>query len=611
MNTENASSPQQEFSYPQAKSQRRHLVLAVAAVPLVIVAALWFGPSPVVPNHVKKFVRDGNGQLKEVDGDGDKSAIFEAQAGKIEATNSFNSMSATTRSGDARFRFAHVAVLNRSDHLLLKRASAELLKELKKLEFVERLEFYPVGTKPADGEMAPDVYVSLDLGEFKESGFLLKHDIEAKIEVTAGRVLVQSNAHYTDNMSPPIVDFHVNGTLEHKSTTTGLTSSAAKYKLAAENIAKQIAEKISGNFTTWIKQRGTMSDLPADFYPEYRKPLELTFLTAFNAESLTAAHGLMTRNESIWQFQSDRDVKELLTDIRDQLTADGWNVLDLNISEFISHLRIKNGSVTLMVFPEPKRSSATELNSNEESKNPVLKKFYVQYTDRMTLSDLTTTLQAILDTDKPSVDLLTMFHRNLTKEQRQQLLGLFKQQPPKSIRAWLTIAEIHRANNDDIQSRSALVRAWFLLRTLGNQVDYPIRIRESLKKLDGGRFTKPEIDETVLRELGFVRVTTYVKPVELIVGVDEPAVFYGLNDNGNLPTLTYRCVDHGDSFRASYVKSAESTRSWGDGSVIGEDHPTMQFVNFEGICRVEFRIVKLPDQKRFKITGVVHPLPVR
>lgn len=609
MSIDDTPSPQQNFTDRQPQSRKLRLVLIVAAIPLIAFAALWFGPAPAVPNQPKKFVRDGQGELKEVGGDNVDRPLLEVHAGKIEASNSFGSSSTTTHSGDARFRFHHIAVFNHSDHLLMKRVSADLLKEFRKLDYVNQLEFYPKGHKPAVGEMAPDVYVTLDLREFKESGFLIKHEIDAKIDVRAGRAIARGNASYIDHLSPPIVEFSLNGTLQHKSTTTGLSSSAAKYKLAAANIAKQIVDKLDGDFKKWIGQRGLLPEIPKSFYPEYEAPLELKFLREFDAELMVSAHGFMTRNESMWRFVSDRDAKGLLTKLRDQLVANGWKLKGESMdSEFTSHVRLQKGSVILMVFPKRKNSHSFQF-ADEHGTQPQAKIYYAQYTDYLTGYTLHAALQTILDTAKPSIGVLMMFHRNLSSDQRKQLLELFKQRPPKSVRAWLACANLHRANKENDQSRAALVRAWYLLGTIGNRSDFLNKIRESWKQLDSKQpFQEPKIDDSILQELGFVKVEPGKPLPETVVELDEPMVFYGFRDDGGLTTYSFRIIKLVSGLGMSFVSTAKGTRSWSNGHAVDLSRPLEQSKKLDGIAKVQFEIVKLPNENRFQITGTVHPI---
>lgn len=80
------------------------IVGGVAAVGLLlaaVVAAFWFGSSPRVPTEPMRLVRDASGRMVPADGNADAESglRFEAQAGALEANNSFTFASMESRSG--------------------------------------------------------------------------------------------------------------------------------------------------------------------------------------------------------------------------------------------------------------------------------------------------------------------------------------------------------------------------------------------------------------------------------------------------------------------------------------------------------------------------------
>ena len=134
------------------------------------------------------------------------------------------------------------------------------------------MDYYPVGFKPEQGGRAADITVTIDLDKLSESGWPASHAVEATFTVTAGNGLPGCRNSYMDDLTPPVVQFDWNGRLQHTSTTTGVASSAAKYKLVAENVARQIAAALTKEFNERRKKDGVMPELPQAFYPPYHKP---------------------------------------------------------------------------------------------------------------------------------------------------------------------------------------------------------------------------------------------------------------------------------------------------------------------------------------------------
>jgi hypothetical protein len=134
-------------------------------------------------------------------------------------------------------------------------------KARKGLGYVDQIDYYPVGYRPEPGGLAPDVVIGLDLESIQESGLPTSGKLDASILVTAGQRLAKCRSGYCDGLSQPLVDFEFNGRLHHVSTTTGVSSSAARYKLAAEDIAKQIANALLKLFDDYREKDGPLPDL--------------------------------------------------------------------------------------------------------------------------------------------------------------------------------------------------------------------------------------------------------------------------------------------------------------------------------------------------------------
>lgn len=576
-----------------------YVLLAV----LVVFVALWFGPSPNVPEEPIRMVRDASGRLvptEEQEAGGGLS--FEAQVGTIKARNSFSSTHSSSRSSNPRFACRRVAVFNLSDHLLVERAGGLLLDRLKQLNCIDQLDYYPAGHTTEAGQLAPDITITLALDRIAHRG-VVGQDLEADITVTAGRGYVRGNTHYHDGLGPPAVMFSWRGHLEHRSTVLGVSSSAAKYKLAAQNIAEQISDSLTKMFEEYLEKDGPMPELPEMFYPAYRRPPPMPWLDAYAAERVTGYHGLLTRNDSTWRLTTDREPRDLFMDVHKHLTAAGWkggsNVAE---QEAPTHLRMTRDAAVVEVFVKQRRMRSRTLTTTTDAEAPRERTFYVRYLDRMTRDEVGSAVEQAFDAQLP-IDLLVLFERSWSKPQQRRALELFEANPPKDARSWLTAARTHQRLKQDDQARRAVLKAKAMLRTVAQGNDLDSELKNLAKKLGDQKLVDRPADPELFRELGFIEVGPLADVPEIEMGVGEPAHFFAVDAKGELRTISIRVTraaagNGSTAYCMAYVDSTENSRSWGSGSM---GHQT----RVDGLCRLNFTIIRSGAPDRFTLTTKV------
>jgi hypothetical protein len=192
---------------------------------------------------------------------------FQARAAVIEASNNTSSSSATSTTGESRLACRRVAVIVEGEHPLLGRVGSALAKHLEAISAVETVELLANGVFPEAGQRTPDVFVRLDLADIQETPIPYSLKLQAQISANVGQSPLQSNHHYGDTFSPPMLHFGTNIDLTHTSTTTGYES--VRYSMAAENIAKELGGQIEKAFKQWEEKYGLLPELPAEFYGDY------------------------------------------------------------------------------------------------------------------------------------------------------------------------------------------------------------------------------------------------------------------------------------------------------------------------------------------------------
>jgi hypothetical protein len=581
--------------YPRPRRVVLKVFLTVIGLVLAVFAYLWFAVQPRVPTSPIHWVRTGNGPLGPAQPDeGAAGVSFEAQMGKTESNNSFSSCAVASESSPAGFPCARLAVFNRSDHLLMARVGGRLLDQLKPLAYVRQLDYYPAGFHAEEGQLAPDLTITLDLEKLAEHPGLASSTIEATISVRAGNAAPDCHNSYVDSLTPPLVQLDWSGRLEHRSTTTGVASSAARYQQVADDIAKQIATSLIKEIDDRRKKYGPFPDLPADFYPAYRKPVALPLDTLGDAEQVWSRHGLMNHNETLWRINIDHPPADRIGQLQKRLHESGWEKGEMQADAASPFLRIGHKDIVLQVYPAAKAIS----KPNDEPSRQVV---YVHYLDRMSQPEFEAAIDQALDRGA-SNDVLVLFERHWSAAQQQTVLKKLQASPTRTPQAALTLAKLYHRLGQDANSKRELLCAEVLLRAVDNPGDVESQLRTLAKELGDEKLVERPVDVPRLLELGFKELNPAMPVAPQEVGVEQPVLFFVKpgTPKEELRTIAVR-VARPDSAESSaitlaYVEATGAGRSWGTG---GSDY----------ICRIGdtgsfcFKAQPLESKERFRITA--------
>ena len=144
-----------------------------------------------------------------------------------------------------------------------------------------------------------------------------------------------------DHLSPPLVDFHISSTLEHHSVTRGIETAAARYQLAAENLATALADDVQKGLSELVSKHGRMEQLSESFYGQGDSvPPDLLFTDHPAVNRHYSGPRLMVHNETCWSLRTDSP-RDWLQDFAEQLEAGGWRVTRHGLDQVHSspHLR--------------------------------------------------------------------------------------------------------------------------------------------------------------------------------------------------------------------------------------------------------------------------------
>jgi len=580
---------------------------ALAIVAAVVCGVLWLGWRPKLPSGPVHLVRGGEGRLGPEANDADSSGIhLELLAAKINANNQLTSTSNESGPSQARFACRRMVIFNHSQHVLMQRAGLSMLQHLKDVRGFEQIDYYPAGKSAEPGELAPDVAVTLTLDDVKTSGLPGSRTLDAQIGLCAGSTLMNYGSHYSDGLDPPQVRWSMSATLTHHSTTTGVGTPSARFKLAAEDIGKQLGAALARRLNKWHDKHGPLPSLPDAFYPPYVPPPELPLPAQEPAELVASYHGLMKSNESLWRIESARELADVLNDLEARLKARGWKTERLQTAaDSLPVLRMLHGEDMLTAYPEHKRDDATPATiagrtPPQVRPGPPATIVMVHLVDRMSRAQAAAAVAALLDGKWPAEKLL-IFESMLTGPDRERLMERIAARCPPSPEAWIALVQWHEGAKRSEAAREALQRAHVLLRTLPDQGDLPGRIQELAKKLDHKLPRDGQPGPELLASLGFVEITPAgVSDREL--ALDEPALYWARRD-GKPITIALRVVKQGGAggpaaYAINYVEARDGSSSCGTGDL---DYRSA----LDGMSSVTFHAEPVEIQPRFRLSARV------
>jgi len=502
--------------------------------------------------------------------EGGKSKGIEAQVGVIKVNDGMNFTSTLSSSDHSRFPCRRILILNQSSHRLMERVAVEVQKRLSQLPFVEEVVYLPAGRHPAEGRLAPDVTILLDMPRIKQIKLPLYRILDATILVAAGSTPYPSSSHYTDQTTPPVLDFKWNGDLSHKSRMIGYETASAKYTLAANDIAGEIAKGLSKQLTEWTDKSGSMPTLPDSFYGTYHPPAKMSFLPGDSLECVQSNRGLMKHNETAWRFADNRDTTIALDAIKRQLEGEGWKDYDSEVAgKNSSALRMTRETERLVAFRQEHRFMARQLEVSKPGKPRPTMPLIVHYEDVFSDQETEKALRDLLESGAPS-DTLVIFEKFFVRGGlRDRFCEAIEKRPAASVEANIALAQLYQSRGEKDKACRALFRARASLRTLREHADLQRKVEELAQEIGDKKLAEAPIPDEVFREAGFVEITSAPATIEREVGLNEPVVFYH-KAAGNTPnTICVRVkrsagADSTSPYELHWLEAQDNSRGWGN-----------------------------------------------
>ncbi len=602
-----------EQQRPTRRVPRKAVAIGILLGLLAPLAYAWYFTPPDIIAKPVHLSRDGSGALvadsDEASADGTR---FNAHLGKLNARNNTSMSSAESHSNPAFLTASRLAIFNESDHLLVARVATSLLEQLKEASPFNEISYFPHGELAETGQLAPDLYLTLNLQSIDESG-LIGRDLKATVTASLGTSFASANYSRTDDQSPPTINMRGNIEVNHESSMVGVESSAAKYVLQGNDIAKQISKHVLDKIKKLRDKHSPLPDLPEALYPEWTPAPAFTFLDRLQASRLTGVHGLMLHNESAWKYQTTDDPIEAVTKIRDELLADGWTEKNFH-TEHPEHfnLYMMKGDATLCVFPERRNGHSHRLQFvnadgiDATRANPL--NHYVRYRHRQSAAEIRKVVDTLFAEERPDINLLLAMQSNWQGDQHSRAITLIEERGVRSADAWLLVARSYSRRKDVEGTRRALACCRFLAQTMTNAGDVDQKIKKIAKEhdIDEKQLGKP--NESLLNRLGFVTLNPQSAPTaSTTVRFGEPASFYLIGEDDKLTVFSFTVdkLPQEDRYRVVTLEATDGMRSWTTGEHSSFEHLGSRTCNGHIVRpRVE---QKTPETLEFQLTMVQRP----
>lgn len=512
------------FSRPDEVNVRKiHVRGAICLVLVLVVIGVFHLPKLDRPKNEITILQAG--QEKE------KEKGLQAQAGVLEANNSYSTTTSSSTSGNAKFYAESIVIRSESDHMLIDKVCRFMQEKIVQLPYVERIEYWPSGVEMDDPLRQADVIIVVDAQKINEGGFGIKRKLDANISCYVGTEPVEKNYHTHYSNSPPAIRFAMNSNLRHSSHFRGFESSRANYKQQSENIGQQFIEAITKQFDKWIEQYGLLPELPEYMFGGDVVDVEFEFLKARNAKRLHHGAGLLTNYNAVWSYEDERANDEVFREIRNILREQGWsggNQLDTESKHKRESFTMSKGDDHMQIFRMRGRGDSGGIlygdSESLEKKLPIIVEYLSLFTDEQ-INDV---LGKLFASDADIGTKLIFENFSSDESVKRLLFDSVESGQVKTMDGYLLIGRYYADRDQMAKATEALMMARAMGRAEGKHNPDEDEIKKLAKKIGDKSLAKAEVEEEYYRRAGFADISTVENGKVYERAVDEPLVFYSM-----------------------------------------------------------------------------------
>lgn len=445
--------------------------------------------------------------------------------GKTETHSNFSSGSSSCASENDGFNSRRVLLFTDNPHPLNRRIAMLLAEKLKDCQFIGQLEVTNQPFTFTDGTGLPDLFVNVNLIELKEEG-LFSHSLKAVVTASLGNALWQSSRYSQDSSSPPLVAFFWNGTHESETTFTGVRTD--RYGDTARSIADDLAKAISKKIEELSDKYPALPELGREFYGSYQPVAEFDFMKEVQARRMASGFGLLTHNETFWQFRTATNPVPQLKRIISQLETAGWKLSDASLTntESYSVLCHRNGA-ELEIF----RQRTDRMDLWRTGQKESFCDFVVHYRQPFNQAEREAAVEKLFTEPRPAEELLP-FQNLFSSAQRKKFYELAEKSPGTSPRACIQLANIYLDRKRTNDAINMLTRAKALAAIVKDAAPLESSIDTLTKKISPKKSLKLEVTPETCHELGFLEFTNAMQTIEQERRLGEPLIWFEKTNRG-------------------------------------------------------------------------------
>ena len=485
-------------------------------------------------------------------GGNDAAASF--NIGKSETRSSLSSSSTSSSSDNSTFSSRRVLLVAENPHPLSRRIATLLAQKLKDCPQIEQLETTNSPVMLAEGAEAPDLFLQLDLIELEESG-ILSRAMKATVAASLASAPWQSSNYSQDDSTPPLVNFAWNATSDTETTFSGIRSD--RYADAARSIADELAKAVRKQIEDLSTKFPALPELPADFYGPYQPVADFDFLREVKARRAVSYCGLLTHNQTFWQFQTATNPVPQLQHLISQLEATGWKVSTASLTNTEAYyIRCRQDEAELEIF----RHRADQMTFPPTEQKAVNLEFIAHYRKPFSKAEREAALEKLFAGQRP-VDALLPFQNSFSPAQREKFYALVEKSPAASPQGCVQLADVYLSRKQTNTAMTMLLRAKALTATVKDASALESSIEEVASRISPKKPLKLEVTPETCRNLGFLEITNMSQTIEQERDLGQPLVFFGSGTNGvKVYSLTVASPQKG-AYPWTFVQTEAESRS--------------------------------------------------
>lgn len=571
-------------------------IRAVSVIILMLMAVIVFTiemPAWGKGSKPKIFTKD----TKE-DGYEFKTAI---NAGKLEANNNISTTTSSCNSSFARFAGRTVLLKTSGNDELLARVGEKLAKSLAENLYIEKVEYFPDSTYKPVTKRVTDVMIEISMPSKTELNTPVGRKLDAVFAMETASEPHRGSYSSVDNYSPPVLEFTIKSTLNHKSTLKGYESRQARYKQQADDIAKQLEDAITKQFKDWIDKYGLMPELDDVFYGKHIPPPDFEYFKGKKNEIVFSGSGLMVNNHCIWFCEDPRPTIEVLREIQQQLKDAGWKITDYMPETKYSnpYIRHSKGPEEIYVFrmKQVNLETGREVNDKPGDNDTIPNMPIVfHYKNRFDNDQVDTIRKHLLSSDA-DVETLIMFSGLFNgKKNSNALAAELEKKKGLNFNANLYLAQHYQHRNETEKAKNALLFARALAYTVRDHSPRQSDIKQLAKKLGDEKLAEQPIGVEIFQQIGLIDANSLDQPYEIEKKLGEAVSFYYEKKDNTIKTVTFRVTnDESGNYSVEHIEKEKGMSSVGHGGGVGNTENWMTTDTFGGRdCTVNVEIRLTP-----------------